>query len=219
MQPTILLFISLDEFAERVLQVYDLFNMADPLMFAQELERYTTLYVFKAGLPEDYTPHITKILQELGVRTMDRDQQLMHIITKFQNYHEFVISVKHDTLGTTSTPGWSAISGSMGHTPPQQAQQTRKESLPHRRNLWRCTRMQPFHPPCTHEAILDLHCLLLLPTPYISQQARQAHLSRPYRIRRIGIPILQPKIALNIANGANTILGVTPPLLLSYGSK
>ncbi|GAX85993.1 hypothetical protein CEUSTIGMA_g13409.t1 [Chlamydomonas eustigma] len=84
------------EFAERVLQVYDLFNMADPLMFAQELERYPTLHVFKAGLPEDYSPHITKILQELGVRTMDRDQQLVHIITKLQNYHEFVISVKHD---------------------------------------------------------------------------------------------------------------------------
>ncbi|GAX79993.1 hypothetical protein CEUSTIGMA_g7433.t1 [Chlamydomonas eustigma] len=84
------------EFAERVLQVYDLFNMADPLMFAQELERYPTLHVFKAGLPEDYSPHITKILQELGVRTMDRNQQLMHIITKLQNYHEFVISVKLD---------------------------------------------------------------------------------------------------------------------------
>ncbi|GAX79545.1 hypothetical protein CEUSTIGMA_g6986.t1 [Chlamydomonas eustigma] len=81
------------EFAERVLQVYDLFNMADPLMFAQELERYPNLHVFKAGLPEDYSPHITKILQELGVRTMDRDQQLMHIITKLQNYHEFVSSM------------------------------------------------------------------------------------------------------------------------------
>ncbi|GAX84091.1 hypothetical protein CEUSTIGMA_g11515.t1, partial [Chlamydomonas eustigma] len=117
------------EFAERVLQVYDLFNMADPLMFAQELERYPTLYVFKAGLPEDYSPHITKILQELGVRTMDRDQQLMHIITKLQNYHEFVISVKHDNSGvtsTTSTPGRNAHSSSAGHhTPsPPQAQET-----------------------------------------------------------------------------------------------
>ncbi|GAX86229.1 hypothetical protein CEUSTIGMA_g13642.t1 [Chlamydomonas eustigma] len=37
--------------------------------------------------------------------------------------------------------------------------------------------------------------------------------------RRIGIPILRHKIALNTANGASTILGVTPPLLLSYGSK
>ncbi|GAX74689.1 hypothetical protein CEUSTIGMA_g2137.t1 [Chlamydomonas eustigma] len=114
------------EFAERVLQVYDLFNMADPLMFAQELERYPTLYVFKAGLPEDYSPHITKILQELGVRTMDRDQQLMHIITKLQNYHEFVISVKHDNSGVTSTPGRNAHSSSAGHhTPsPPQAQET-----------------------------------------------------------------------------------------------
>ncbi|GAX84459.1 hypothetical protein CEUSTIGMA_g11879.t1 [Chlamydomonas eustigma] len=114
------------EFAERVLQVYDLFNMADPLMFAQELERYPTLHVFKAGLPEDYSPHITKILQELGVRTMDRDQQLMHIITKLQNYHEFVISVKHDNSGVTSTPGRNAHSSSAGHhTPsPPQAQET-----------------------------------------------------------------------------------------------
>ncbi|GAX86526.1 hypothetical protein CEUSTIGMA_g13933.t1 [Chlamydomonas eustigma] len=110
------------EFAERVLQVYDLFNMADPLMFAQELERYPTLYVFTAGLPEDYSPHITKILQELGVRTMDRDQQLMHIIKKLQNYHEFVISVKHDNSGVTSTPGRNAHSSSAGHhtsSPPQ----------------------------------------------------------------------------------------------------
>ncbi|GAX86349.1 hypothetical protein CEUSTIGMA_g13761.t1 [Chlamydomonas eustigma] len=37
--------------------------------------------------------------------------------------------------------------------------------------------------------------------------------------RRIGIPILRHKIALNTANGSSTILGVTPPLLLSYGSK
>ncbi|GAX74688.1 hypothetical protein CEUSTIGMA_g2136.t1 [Chlamydomonas eustigma] len=37
--------------------------------------------------------------------------------------------------------------------------------------------------------------------------------------KRIGIPILRHKIALNTANGASTILGVTPPLLLSYGSK
>ncbi|GAX77831.1 hypothetical protein CEUSTIGMA_g5274.t1 [Chlamydomonas eustigma] len=114
------------EFAERVLQVYDLFNMADPLMFAQELERYPTLHVFKAGLPEDYSPHITKILQELGVRTMDRDQQLMHIITKLQNYHEFVISVKHDNPGVTSTSGRNAHISSAGHhTPsPPQAQET-----------------------------------------------------------------------------------------------
>ncbi|GAX73351.1 hypothetical protein CEUSTIGMA_g804.t1 [Chlamydomonas eustigma] len=47
------------EFAERVLQAYDLFNMTDPLMCAQELERYPTLHVFKAGLPEDYSPQIT----------------------------------------------------------------------------------------------------------------------------------------------------------------
>ncbi|GAX85494.1 hypothetical protein CEUSTIGMA_g12910.t1 [Chlamydomonas eustigma] len=114
------------EFAERVLQVYDLFNMADPLMFAQELERYPTLHVFKAGLPEDYSPHITKILQELGVRTMDRDQQLMHIITKLQNYHEFVISVKHDNSGVTSTSGRNAHSSSAGHptSSPPQAQET-----------------------------------------------------------------------------------------------
>ncbi|GAX86228.1 hypothetical protein CEUSTIGMA_g13641.t1 [Chlamydomonas eustigma] len=80
-----------------------------------------------AGLPEDYIPHITKILQELGVRTMDRDQQLMHIITKLQNYHEFVISViKHDNSGVTSTPGRNAHSSSAGHhTPsPPQAQET-----------------------------------------------------------------------------------------------
>ncbi|GAX81874.1 hypothetical protein CEUSTIGMA_g9302.t1 [Chlamydomonas eustigma] len=114
------------EFTERVLQVYDLFNMADPLTFAQELERYPTLYVFKAGLPEDYSPHITKILQELGVRTMDRDQQLMHIITKLQNYHEFVISVKLDNSGVTSTPGRNAHSSSAGHHTPSlpQAQET-----------------------------------------------------------------------------------------------
>ncbi|GAX73121.1 hypothetical protein CEUSTIGMA_g574.t1 [Chlamydomonas eustigma] len=110
------------EFVERVLQVYDLFNMADPLMLAQELERYPTLHVFKAGLPEDYSPHITKILQELGVRTMDRDQQLMHIITKLQNYHEFVISGKHDNSWVTSTPGKSAHSSSTGHHTPSSPQ-------------------------------------------------------------------------------------------------
>ncbi|GAX85940.1 hypothetical protein CEUSTIGMA_g13356.t1 [Chlamydomonas eustigma] len=106
--------------------------MADPLMFAQELERYPTLHVFKAGLPEDYSPHITKILQELGVRTMDRDQQLMHIITKLQNYHEFVISVKLDNSGVTSTPGRNAHSSSAGHhTPsPPQAQETGKSPFP-----------------------------------------------------------------------------------------
>jgi len=34
---------------------------------------------------------------------------------------------------------------------------------------------------------------------------------------RIGIPILRHSIALNTANGSSTILGVTPPLLISYG--
>jgi hypothetical protein len=38
-----------------------------------------------------------------------------------------------------------------------------------------------------------------------------------FEANRIGIPILRHKIALNTANGSSTILGVTPPLLLSYG--
>ncbi|GAX78787.1 hypothetical protein CEUSTIGMA_g6224.t1 [Chlamydomonas eustigma] len=133
------------EFVERVLQVYDLFNMADPLMFSQELDRYPTLHVFKAGLPEDYSPHITKILQELGVRTMDRDQQLMHIITKLQNYHEFVISVKHDNSRVTSTPGKSVHSGGAAHHTPSspQAQETG------------CTRPLRRAFPAAHVSMLD----------------------------------------------------------------
>jgi hypothetical protein len=53
---------SVREFAERMLQVHDLFHMADKLMFSQELERYPVLRVFKAGLPEEHSSQVTKIL-------------------------------------------------------------------------------------------------------------------------------------------------------------
>jgi hypothetical protein len=110
---------SVREFAERMLQVYDLFHMADPLMFSQELERYPVVCVFKAGLPQEYSSHVTKNLKELGVRSMDKDQQLIHLITRLQNYHEFVISVRHDNSGSPSAPSMNSASTGVGNTPAQ----------------------------------------------------------------------------------------------------
>jgi hypothetical protein len=109
---------SIREFAERMLQLYDLFQMADPLMLSQELRypRYPILRIFKAGLPEEYSSQVTKNLQELGVRSMDKDQQLIHLITRMQSYHEFIISARHDNLGSPSAPSKNAASTGIGNT-------------------------------------------------------------------------------------------------------
>jgi hypothetical protein len=110
---------SVREFAERMLQVYDLFHTADKMMFSQELERHPVLRVFKAGLPGEYSSQVTKILQELGVRSMNRDQQMIHLISRLQNYHEFIVSVQHDNAGSPSVTGRNVASTGVGNTPAQ----------------------------------------------------------------------------------------------------
>jgi hypothetical protein len=89
------------------------------MMFSQELERYPVLRVFKAGLPEEYSSQVTKILQELGVRSMNRDQQMIHLISRLQNYHEFIVSVQHDNLGSSSVTGRNVAPTGVGNAPAQ----------------------------------------------------------------------------------------------------
>jgi hypothetical protein len=102
-----------------MLQVHDLFHMADKLMFSQELERYPVLRVFKAGFREEYSSQVTKILHELGVRSMNRDQQMIHLIARLQNYHEFIISVRHDGSGSPLVHGRNAAPTGVGNAPAQ----------------------------------------------------------------------------------------------------
>ncbi|GAX76141.1 hypothetical protein CEUSTIGMA_g3584.t1 [Chlamydomonas eustigma] len=96
---------SVREFAVCVLHVYDLFDQADPAMFAHELERFPILHVFKAGLPANYLPKVADIMQNLVVRTMDRTKQLSHLISQLQNYHEYVVSEKCGDAHSPATPG------------------------------------------------------------------------------------------------------------------
>jgi hypothetical protein len=110
---------SVREFAERMLQVHDLFHTADKLMFSQELERYPVLRVFKAGLPGEYSSQVTKILQDLGVRSMNRDQQMIQHISRLQNYHEFIISAQHDSSGSPSAAGRNSALTGVGNAPAQ----------------------------------------------------------------------------------------------------
>jgi hypothetical protein len=110
---------SVREFAERMLQVHDLFHTAVKLMFNQELERYPVLRVFKAGLLGEYSSQVTKILQELGVRSMNRDQQMIHLISRLQNYHEFIISAQHNSSGSPSAAGRNSALTGVGNAPAQ----------------------------------------------------------------------------------------------------
>jgi hypothetical protein len=87
------------EFADRVLQAFELFQNADRLMCTQEVERYASLYVFKAGVPQAYMPRVIEIMQQLGVRSMSKGKQLAHIIAGLRNGHELLVSSK----GSVST--------------------------------------------------------------------------------------------------------------------
>jgi len=50
---------------------------------------------------------------------MNRDQQIIHLISRLQNYQEFIISVQHDSSGSPSATGRNVAPTGVGNAPAQ----------------------------------------------------------------------------------------------------